>query len=327
MGQEDLTAPVDPGEQRRVTGVLGCEVLAPDPQPEAHQAERHRRGDLEAGIGLQPLLEHGRETDVLPQPPAQPLDAEAPQHEPELQGAEAPPQRNPPVAVVDHLGIALGAQVLGLDGAGSKQGRAIAHEVGRAVEVGEEPLVRVEDEGVGVLRSGDDVPVLGEDGRAAGEGGIHVEEDLLRGAERGDLRQGIERGAARRADRRHHRGGDVAAPAIGGDGFAERGDGHGVSSVHRDPPQARTPEPSQERRLLHRGVGFGRGVDAQAIGTRRARALGAEAEAGGHLARHQQGHQGRAARGVLDHAAEARGQAEQVAEPSEHDLFELGRRR
>ena len=89
-------------------------------------------------------------TDVV----AEPLGTVGPQHEPQLERPEPPPERHLPVAVVDDgPGLRrLVAQVLGEDAQRADQRGTVRHPEAVAVEVGEQPLVRVHAEAVGPTR-------------------------------------------------------------------------------------------------------------------------------------------------------------------------------
>ena len=99
--------------------------------------------------------------------------------EPDLEAAEAPAQRDLPVAVVGHeAALAVGvAQVGGRDGEGVDEVLALPDVEEGGVEVGEEPFVHVCVEGVEGGEGGGVVFVLGEDEGDAGVGGVDVDPD------------------------------------------------------------------------------------------------------------------------------------------------------
>ena len=108
-----LAARVDGLEQRLAARVLAL-------RPEAHDRVGARRADLPARLVAHPALEQLREADVLADRLLQPRPAEAAQHRPQLQCAEAPAERR---AVLVQIGDALGggAQVLGREREGRPQ--------------------------------------------------------------------------------------------------------------------------------------------------------------------------------------------------------------
>ncbi len=95
-----------------VTNRLGSALIArasssvaslPSRVAEADERERDGRDALEPRVRVDAAAELLRERDVLAQQRPQPLRAVAAQHPPQLQRAEAAPERDVPVAVVDHL--------------------------------------------------------------------------------------------------------------------------------------------------------------------------------------------------------------------------------
>ena len=84
---------------------------------EAHEVERGRRGQLEAGVGVDPPGQLGRQADVAADHGPGRLRAVGAEREPHLEGPEPAAERDLPVAVVDDgAGVAGGgAQVLGQD--------------------------------------------------------------------------------------------------------------------------------------------------------------------------------------------------------------------
>ena len=99
------------------------------PQPEAHQVQRDRRGQLEARIVAHPAGELLRQRHVPPDVMPQPLHAVMPDHEPQLERAEPPPQRDLPVAIVDHRARLrrLVPQILRQDAQRADQRGAVGH--------------------------------------------------------------------------------------------------------------------------------------------------------------------------------------------------------
>ena len=143
-----------------------------------------------------------RERDVLAQQRPQPLRAVAAQHPPQLQRAEAAPERDVPVAVVDHLaGVAGGvAQVRPGDRERVDQRLAIGHPQHVAVEVREQPLVRVERVAIGALGAALAVAVLLAEHRRAGPGGVDVVPEAVLAGDVRDGRDRVDGAGAGRAD-------------------------------------------------------------------------------------------------------------------------------
>src|SRR5262249_57181773 len=69
---------------------------------------------------------------------------------------------------------AVGFEKLGTNGKCSHQGLGVAQEMGGAVEIGAEPFVRVEDDGIGVLDAAPEMAEFRADHRGAGPGGIDM---------------------------------------------------------------------------------------------------------------------------------------------------------
>ena len=116
--------------------------------------------------------------DVRPQA----LGAVPADDRPQLQGAEPATERHLPVAVVDHrAGLGGGvAQVLGQDRQRADQRRPVGDPEGVAVEVGQQPLVRVGAVGVGGLESVVEPAQLGRDGRHPGPRRVDVQPRTVR---------------------------------------------------------------------------------------------------------------------------------------------------
>jgi len=111
--------------------------------PEAHQIQGHRRGHLEAVVTLDPPRKLLCQLDVPPNLMLQPFHAVVPDDEPELQRPEAPPQRNLPVAIVNH-GPGFGglvAQIFRQHAQSLDEHLAVGHIKAIAVEIGEHPFV------------------------------------------------------------------------------------------------------------------------------------------------------------------------------------------
>ena len=112
VGQEHLAAVVEPLQQRH-GGDVGVDVVGP-PGPQADQAERVRRDDVEPLVGLGPAGQLLGQGDVAADVGAQALGAVPAEDEPQLQRTEPAAERDLPVAEVDD-GAGLGrgvAQVL-----------------------------------------------------------------------------------------------------------------------------------------------------------------------------------------------------------------------
>jgi hypothetical protein len=261
---------------------------------------------------------------VLAHVVGQPFGPVPPQHEPELERPEPPPERDLPVAVVDDLARGGGrvAQELGQDRQGLDQGAPVGDPEARAVEGGEQPLVGVGDEAVGPLQAVEQATVLGAHGGGAGHGPVDVQP--RRGARRdlGHRRQRVDGQRAGGADRGH----DQARHPPGGPVVGDRGrqpvgpEGEGVVDLDRAHlVGGEAPHPGA---LGQRRVGLGRGVDGQPV----ERGAGPD----GPIAGRHQGAQGGRRRRVLDDPAararrpEAVGQAQQVHHPVEHQRLDLG---
>ena len=74
----------------------------------------------------------------------------------------------------------------------------IAHEMGRAIEIGEQPFVRIEDETVDMFDTFDHPAFFRQDQGAARPGRVHMREDVMRAADPADLRREIDRADAGR---------------------------------------------------------------------------------------------------------------------------------
>src|SRR5215813_4277836 len=113
VGEIKTAAAVESVEQALILVVAGA-------QAEAHQIERRFDRQFEALVALDPGSELLRQSHVLANVEAQAFYAVVAQHKPQLQGTEAAPQGDMPVAVVDdraRLG-GLVAQIFGRDAQG-----------------------------------------------------------------------------------------------------------------------------------------------------------------------------------------------------------------
>src|SRR5439155_18298574 len=116
---------------------------------EADERESARRGELPAVGVADPALEEPGEPQVLADQRLKPLAAQATEHGPQLQRAEASAERGPVVG--EALRLVRGAQVLRDEAERPPQRLRPAAPEGRAVHRHEEPLVRVDDERIGPL--------------------------------------------------------------------------------------------------------------------------------------------------------------------------------
>src|SRR5690606_35161364 len=117
-----------------------------------------------------PSTEPRRKRDMAPQHVPKALRTVTPKDKPELERAEAPPELNPPVAEIDHVRIMGGAEIFGRRAERAEERVRVPDEVRRAVKIGEQPLVRIEHERLGVLHAIEDPAALGEDRRGTGIG-------------------------------------------------------------------------------------------------------------------------------------------------------------
>ena len=193
---------------------------------------------------------------MVPDPGADALRSEGPDHEPELQRPEPAPELDPPVPVVVHPALQTGLQVFRHDGEGPDEGLGVPDEVGRAVEVGEHPLVGIEHEGVRVFDPAAHPPELGEDQGRPRVGRIHMEPDVVVPADASDLLQRVNGGGPGGAHGRHHGEGGPAPPAVLFDGTFQFPGDHGVLPVHRDLPEVLPPDSRDHHCLLDGGMGL-----------------------------------------------------------------------
>ena len=226
------------------------------------------------------------------------------------------------------------AQILGQDAQRLDQCGAVGNPEAAAIEVGEQPLVRVEGVAARQLQPVDEAPVLGADGGAARVRGIDVKPDVLAAADLADGTHGIHGAGRRRADGGADHRGHGPGGAIRGDRRLQRIDAHRIPLVGVDEPQVVAPEARNLHPLLDRGVGVARGVNGEPL-PRSARWAVADAtfigRAGARaLARGDERGQRAARRTVLNDAAAGRARAEalrqpeQVDQPVEHVGLELG---
>ena len=225
---------------------------------------------------------------------AQPLSAVVSQHGPELQGTKATAESRAVVLQVD--GRIGRGEVLG-----RKRERLMEH-LGPAcpqrcaIHLGEEPLVRIDDDGIGALDPVEAPAKLGADGRRPRIRRVDVEPRARLPAPLGELRHGVDRRGSRRADRRDDRRRIVERKVST----------HAVRLVDFDGPELEADEP---RGLLDAEVRLLRCVDDAARPKRAGRCERGD---------------GRRRCGVLDMAVPRARQAEQLREPVHHGHFQLG---
>ena len=155
-------------------------VHGPRPHPQDRHRERRPADDREQVRAVaHPRGELLAEPDVVREVGAHALHAVGADDEPDLQAAEAPAERDLPVAVVGHeaaLAVHV-AQVGGRDGEGVDEVGALFDVEEGGVEVGEEPFVHVGVKGVEGGKAGGVVLVFREDQGDAGVGGVDMDPD------------------------------------------------------------------------------------------------------------------------------------------------------
>src|SRR5205823_7903119 len=95
----------------------------------------------------QPLRVH----EVAAQTRLQAFDALLPNQEPELERAEAAPERESPIAQIFDAAVSRRLQKAWIGRHHANQMFAVADKVERAVEHCSQPLVRIDDEGIGAF--------------------------------------------------------------------------------------------------------------------------------------------------------------------------------
>jgi hypothetical protein len=166
--------------------------------------------------------------------------------------AKAAAKLGPPVAKVDDVRILRRLQIFGRQRERPEERVHIPHEVGAAIEVHQQPLVRVEEEAVGVLDAVEDRAHFGEDRGGSGPRGVHVKPHLLAPAELADRAQRIQ---CRRRSRAHRRD-DAGGPQPGGTIFCDRRREplrlHRECGIRLDEPERPLAIPRQPHALCHR---------------------------------------------------------------------------
>jgi len=174
VGHEDLAPGVHAIQEFLVQGVelrFGAAVV----HPKTDEAQVDRGEDFEIRMRFEPFLEQPGQPDMLPDHGPDALDAVGTEDKPQLEGAEPAPELNSPVPVVADLGIHAGFQVFGVDLERPDERARILDEIGRTVEIGQHPLMRVEDEGIRLFDAVQDPAFLGADGSRSGISGIDME--------------------------------------------------------------------------------------------------------------------------------------------------------
>ena len=171
---------------------------------------------------------------------------------------------------------------------------------GGAVEVGAQPLVRVEAVAVDGVESPVHEAELGTDRRGAGQGAVDVDPHSVGSGDGRQARHRIERQRGRRPDRGDGGAGHQAGGAVGGDRALEGLGVHGVVSVAGHVADAVRGESGDPGALVDRRVGVAGGVDHEVCECR-TRRRGQRPLPGGH-----ERAQSRTGGRVLDHPARRR---------------------
>ena len=263
-----------------------------------------------------------------PQQRAQPGQPEPAQHEPQLQGAKTPAERDLPVAVVDDGagGRCLVAQIRRADFKGSGQRAAIGDIQTAAIEVRQQPLVRIEAVAVGEFEAGKQGATFRQQRGAAGHRGVDVQPQALLAADAADGRQrvaGQRRGGAdSRADERRR----MAGRAIGFNLRRECVRIQREVRVDRNLAQLPSADPRDHHRLVERGMGLARAIHRESASI----AVFVAITAGRAFAGSEQRAEHGARRRILQDATAVAGrqkacrQFASLREPVEHMGFELG---
>ena len=194
---------------------------------------------------------------------AMPVAAEGAQHEPQLQRAEAAAEADAVVHEVGRRVLLRGPQVLGHEAEG------VAHHLGpagvehRQVHGHEHPLVRVDDDGVGALPAGEQVPQLGQHGRRAAVRRVHVQPEPLAVADVGDGGDRVDAGRGGRAHGGDHRERRHAGGTVFRDRGCKRFGPHRELLIGLDRAAAVLADAEHDAGLLDRRMRLLRGVDAQ----------------------------------------------------------------
>lgn len=220
---------------------------APALELEHRQGEARARDDLEqVGAALQQAREGLGEADVLPDVGLQAPDAVRAHDEPDLEAAEAPPERDLPVAVVGHeprVRVAV-AQDRQRHAQRVDQRPPVPHVQHAAVEVDQQPLVQVRVEAVEAPQRplAHQPAVLRAQQRHPRVRRVHVHPDLAA------VRTTTAAAAARRrAQLRQHVGDGVHVV----DGARVGGAHRGRQEEGLEPPGAQLQDRSPQRRPRH----------------------------------------------------------------------------
>ena len=184
------------------------------------------------------------------------LESVGAQQEPELEGAEPPPQGDRPLAVVGDLALAEGLEVVWTDAEGADLRFGVRQELDRAVELRTEPLVGIEGDTVGSLDAVPQLPQLGTDHRRTRPRGVDVDVEIVLSRHFDGLAQSV-RGTDRCApDAQDDPGREEPRRAIHLDRFAERLRIEGPRTIGRNLDEVLLADPGDADRLVDRRVGL-----------------------------------------------------------------------
>src|ERR1035437_8853004 len=176
---------------------VGVERLAGQPGglvPDAQSLQRHRGQHAPMGRLADCVEQPLRVGQVAAQAGLQSGDALLADQEPELQGAEAPSQRQAPVAQVLDLVVGARAQIAGTGGHDADEVLGIAHVIQRAIEGHAEPLVGIEHQRIGAFDSLPHPAAFRKQHGGAGHGGVDVQPEAELARDPGHGGEGVERG-------------------------------------------------------------------------------------------------------------------------------------
>ena len=294
--------------------------------PHAHGLERHGRDPAPRRRPIDLRREPTRVRQVAPEPRTDRLHALLAQRQPDLEGTETPAERDAPVAIVTHLRVHWRLQVTRSGGHDAHQVFRVTDQVQRAVERHRHPLVRIDDDRIGAFDTLPIVTAFRQQHRRAAHGAIDVQPDPFSPRNRCERRDRIHRGGGGRAGGRDDGAGPEPRRTVAGNSRLERIDLHPELRIDWDRAHVLPAEAGQQRRLFNRAVRLRGHIDDQrSLCSLEPRTLCGIVT--GTLACADQCDQRGDRSRVLDDAAEARRQAQQLAQPVGHDLLELCQRR
>jgi hypothetical protein len=161
------------------------------------EADKTKRGGgqaFEGGVLIDASREVFGESDVMAEHGLESANTVAAKDKPKLECAKAPTEGDAPIPKVHNLRIIGCFEIFGAALEGCQKRVDIANVVGRTIEICEQPLVRIEDETIGIFDALEDEASFGQYGGCTCISSINMKPSAMRSAYRPDGMEWIDGG-------------------------------------------------------------------------------------------------------------------------------------